>query len=146
MDCREIKRYIEDYVLGELDPGIEIQVNTHLTECENCQREIEERESLVNLFRESRRFEPSLETYSRVRSNIRLPQKRRGLVRGVPKSLIFVTASFLFGIVVMRAVDVFIFSLAERQKVEATYEPLQQEPFSDTVQFYTVPVKNLART
>ncbi len=146
MDCREIIKHLEDYVLGELDPSIEIQINEHLTECENCQKAIEERESLVSLFKKSRRFKPSHEAYRRVHSHIRVPRKRSRFVWGLPKSLVFVTAAFLLGIMVMRAIDVFFFSLAERQKVEARYEPLQRVPFSDTVQFYTVPVKNLART
>jgi len=145
MDCREIKKYLEDYILEELDPTIEIQINAHLAECEQCRKDSEEKQKLINAFRESHRFAPPLDTYKRIRSSIYVPRKEKRFVWGFPKSFVFATAAFLLGIVLMRTVDVFIFSLQERQKVEVRFEPLQRAPFSDTVQFYTVPVKNLAR-
>jgi len=145
MDCREIKRYLEDYIFGELDPIIEIQINAHLAECQQCSKDCEEKEKLINTFRESHRFAVPRDAYKRMQRGISVSKREKRFVWVFPKSLVFATAAFLLGIVLMRTIDVFILSLEERQKVEVRYEPLQREPFTDTVQFYTVPVKNLAR-
>ncbi len=145
MDCREINKYLEDYILEELEPMIEIQINAHLAECQQCRQECEEEARLINAFQESQRFTPPREIFQRLRSSISVPRKERNFFWVFPKSFIFATAAFLLGIVLMRTVDVFIFPLEQKQKVEVRYDPLQREPFTDTVQFYTVPVKNLAR-
>lgn len=145
MDCREIRRYLEDYIVGELDPTTEIQINEHLAECQQCSKDYEERGKLVNTFRESHRFAAPRDAYKRIQRDISVSKKEKRSVWIFPKSFVFATAAFLLGIVLMRTIDVFVLSLEERQKVEVRYEPLQREPFTDTVQFYTVPVKNLAR-
>lgn len=145
MDCKEIKKYLEDYILDELEPTIEIQINEHLAECERCRQECEENERSINVFQKSQRFVPPLDTYQRLRRSIYVSRQARKSVWVFPKSFVFATAAFLLGIVLMRTVDVIIFPLEQKQKTEVRYEPLQREPFTDTVQFYTVPVKNLAR-
>ncbi len=145
MDCKEIKEYFDDYILGELDPTIEIQIHGHLEECRKCQKNIEEREMFINQFRDSHKFRPSENAYRRIRSTILVPEKEKRLVWALPKKFVYAAAAFLLGIVLMRAIDVLIFPIEERPKAEVKYEPLRKEPYSDTVQFYFVPAKNLAK-
>lgn len=145
MNCKEIRKYFDDYILGELDPSIEIQVNEHLTECSNCQKGLDEKEAVMNLLKDSRKFEPSNEAYSRINSKIRVPVREKKIIWGLPKSLIYATAAFIFGIAVMRTADILFFQVAESPKAEIKYEPARKEPFSDTVQFYSAPPKNLAK-
>ncbi len=145
MECKETQKYFDDFILGELDPRIEIKINEHLTECKRCKKEFKKIESVITIMKRSKKFEPSTETYRRISSRITLPRKERRLVWGIPKSFVYAVAAFLLGIVVMRAIDVQIFSMQERPKIEVKYEPLRKEPFSDTVQFYAVPVKNLVK-
>ncbi len=145
MDCKEIQKYFDDYILDELDSVIEIQVNEHLTECDNCQKELGEKEAVMNLLKDSQKFEPSNEVYNRISSKIRVPVKEKKIIWGLPKSLIYATAAFIFGIVVMRTADILFFPIEEPPKAEIKYAPVRKEPFSDTVQFYSVPVKNLAK-
>ena len=38
MNCKEIKEYIFDYLLGELDTLLEIRINEHLLRCDLTQR------------------------------------------------------------------------------------------------------------
>ena len=39
MKCPEIENHLADYILGELCPELEIQVNEHLAVCEKCRGE-----------------------------------------------------------------------------------------------------------
>ena len=145
MDCKEIQKYFDDYILDELDSVIEIQVNEHLTECDNCQKELDAKEAVMNLLKDSQKFEPSNEIYSRINSKIRVPVKEKKIIWGLPRSLVYVAAAFLFGIAVMRTADILFFQIEEPPKVEIKYAPARKEPFSDTVQFYSAPPKNLAK-
>jgi predicted anti-sigma-YlaC factor YlaD len=145
MNCKEIRKYFDDYILGELDPVIEIQVNEHLAECNNCQKELDDKETVMNFLKDSRKFEPSNEIYNRISSKIRVPVREKKNIWVLPKSLVYTAAAFLFGIIVMRTADILFFQVEESPKVEIKYEPARKEPFSDTVQFYSAPPKNLAK-
>lgn len=145
MDCKEIQKYFDDYILDELDSVIEIQVNEHLTECDNCQKELDAKEAVMNFLKNSQKFEPSNEIYSQISSKIRVPVKEKKIIWGLPRNLIYAAAAFIFGIAVMRTADILFFQIEEPPKVEIKYAPARKEPFSDTVQFYSVPPKNLAK-
>lgn len=145
MKCNKIKQYFDDYILGELDPIIEIQVNEHFAECERCRKEIEKKEAVIRVFKNAKRFEPSDKTYRRIKAHIITPKKEKRLLWLFPKSFVYAAAAFLLGVILMRSIDILLFQTEESPKVEIRYEAPQKEPFSDTVQFYSAPPKNLAR-
>ena len=143
--CKEIKKYFDDYILGELDSDTEIQMNEHMSECKECAEELAKREAAFNIVRNSARFEPSAETFRRIKRQIFVQRKQWRLFRVFPKSVVYAAAAFLLGVVLMRSVDVFIFRQKEVPQAEIKYETHHREPFVDTVEFYHAPAKNLAR-
>ena len=146
MNCDKLKKYYDDFILGEVDQALEIQINEHLAECKICQKEIEEREILLNLFKMSQKFKPSHEVYARVRDSIGVTRKEKKiLLWGLPRSFVYTVAAFLLGVVLMRTVDVLLFRPKEVSKVEIMREPQHRKPFSDTVQFYSAPSENLVK-
>lgn len=145
MDCKELSKYFDDYILGELDPDIEIQLNEHISGCDRCQKEIEEKEKVIKFFKGLQRFEPSTEIYRRIKSRFVLSKKEKKLLWGIPRNLVYAMAAFCLGIVLMRAVDVLSLRMEESPKVEIRYEPTHKGLISDTIQFYSVPAKNLVK-
>ena len=65
MKCKEMQKHLDDYILGELDSVVEIQMNEHLAECKKCQKILEEKEAAMNVFRNTQRFEPAAGTSRR---------------------------------------------------------------------------------
>jgi hypothetical protein len=51
----------------------------------------------------------------------------------------------MLGIVMTKAIDSLFVSVERTSPVEVKQEQLRPAPFSDTVEFYSVPAKNLAR-
>jgi len=145
MKCKEMHKYFDDYILGELDSVIEMQINEHLAECKMCRQILNDRETVINMIRNTQKFEPGAGTYDRIKSRIVIPKKEKRLFWIFPKSLIYVAASFVLGLILMRTVDIIALQRIKSPQVEMRYEPSHKEPFSDTVQFYSAPPKNLAR-
>jgi hypothetical protein len=145
MKCEERRKYFDDYILGELDPTIEIQINEHVLVCKDCQKEIEDREKTIVLFKGLRRFAPSNRVYKRIRNKIYVPRKEKNLLWGLPRSLIHMAAAFLFGLVLMRSIDFIFLETKESPKIETKQEHMRKSPFSDTVQFYSAPAEHLVR-
>jgi len=143
--CKEIKKYFDDYILGELDSDTEIQMNEHLSECKECAEELTKREAVFNIVRSSPRFEPSAEIFRRIKRQIFIQKKQRKLLWIFPKSFAYAVVAFLFGIALMKSLDVFILKPEQSPRVETKYETRHEEPFVDTVEFYYAPAKNLAR-
>ncbi len=145
MNCKEMKEYVDDYILGELDSAIEIQLNEHAVGCERCQSEIAEKEKVIKFFKGSHRFEPPTEMYRRISSRFVLSKKEKKILWNIPRSLVYVMAAFCFGVLLMRVVDVLSLRVEESPKVEMRYEPTHRGMISDTIQFYSVPAKNLVQ-
>jgi anti-sigma factor RsiW len=145
MNCEEIKKYLDDYILGEIDPVIEIQISEHLAECQNCQKEIKEREVVIESLKTSEKFEPPNEVYTKIKDDILIPRKEKRLLWGIPKRFSYAAASFVIGVILMHTADVLFLPVENAPKVEIRYEPTRKVPFSDTVQFHSAPAKNLAR-
>ena len=145
MHCGDMKEYLIDHILEELDPELQIQVNEHLAVCEKCRAEAAETERMVDGFKESARFRPVPGIYGDIAEQIRKPKPVRARLFGVPKSLAFALGAFLLGIIVTRSFETVINSRIEPSRIEVRQEVPRVAPFSDTVEFYSVPAKNLAR-
>ncbi len=145
MKCQDIRSSLDDYILGDLDSDTEIQMNEHLSECKECAEELTKREAAFNIVKSSARFEPSAEIFRRIKRQIFIQRKQRRSLWIFPKSFAYAVVAFLFGIALMKSLDVFILKPAERPRVEIKYETRHEEPFVDTVEFYHAPAKNLAR-
>lgn len=143
--CREIKKYFDDYILADLDSDTEIQMNEHMSECKECAEELAKREAVFNIVKSSARFEPSAETFRRIKRQIFVRRKQSRLFRVFPKSVVYAAAAFLLGVVLMRSLDVLLLKPEQSPRVETKYETRYEEPFVDTVEFYHAPAKNLAR-
>jgi anti-sigma factor RsiW len=145
MKCNEVMKYLNDFVLEEIDQETEIQVNEHCAQCDRCQKALAERYAIADLLKSSERFEPPANLYTRVRGNVFVPKREKSVFWGIPRSFVYAVTTFFLGVVVMRAVDVYIMSLQPAAKTEVRTEPLRFEQHPDTVKFYTVPAENLAR-
>lgn len=145
MKCTEFREFYDDYVLHEIDPEIEMQINEHLLECEPCRKEISEREKIIDIFRRSQRFSPPGTLYRRVTDGIGDTHKERVPLFGLPRGVVYAAAAFVLGVVMTKAVDSLFLRVEQLRPVEVKQEQLRPTPFSDTVEFYSVPAKNLAR-
>ena len=145
MKCAEFREFYDDYILHELEPEIEMQMNEHLLECEQCRGEIVEREKIIDLFRKSQKFSPPATLYRRISDGIGVVHRERRQLFRLPKGLVYAAAAFVLGVVMTRAIDTLFLGVERTSPVEVKQERLRPTPFSDTVEFYSVPAKNLAR-
>ena len=145
MICSEMKNYLLDYVLEELPPEVQIQVNEHLAICQKCKGEVQQTEALIKGFKDSETFEPAPGIYGRIVRQISVPKPQRARFFGVPRGVVFAFAAFLLGIVITRSIDVIVMNVREPSRIEVRQEIPRRVPFTDTVEFYSVPAKNLAR-
>ncbi|KPK64727.1 hypothetical protein AMJ83_00605 [candidate division WOR_3 bacterium SM23_42] len=145
MKCNEIENLQLDYVLEELTPELKIQVNEHLAICEKCSNEVKQTEALIKGFKDSERFNPASNVYGRISRQISVPEPKRVRFLGMPRSVVFAFAAFVLGIVITRSTDTIIMNIRAPSRTEVRQETPRKTPFSDTVEFYSVPAKNLAR-
>lgn len=146
MNCIKIKQYLDDYISGEVDSKIEIQINAHILRCHDCRKKIEEKEAVCNFFKNAQRFEPPKVLYQRIRDQVIRPVPRRNAIwPSWQMSLVYATATFFLGMVLMRTIDRRFVKVETGTKLEVKYEPTYKKTFSDTVLFHPAPPKNLAR-
>jgi len=145
MNCSEIKNYVIDYVIEELDPDLQIQVNEHLAICEKCRSEVQQTELAIDGFKDATRFKPATDVYRKIAEQIEVPRSKRPRLLGMPRNLVYAFGAFVLGIVITRSVDNIILGVRGPSRIEVRQESPRRVPFSDTVEFYSVPAKNLAR-
>jgi hypothetical protein len=145
MKCAEFREFYDDYILHELEPEIEMQINEHLLDCDQCRKEISEREKIIDLFRKSQKFSPPVTLYRRISDGLGVVHKEKKPLFVLPKGLVYAAAAFVLGVVMTRAIDTLFLRVEQVSPVEVKQEQLRPMPFSDTVEFYSVPAKNLAR-
>jgi anti-sigma factor RsiW len=145
MKCTEISKHMLDNVLEELSPELQIQVNEHFATCEKCRIEAGQVEATVSAFKGSAKFEPSTEVYNKIRNQLRVKKPTSTRLLGVPRSLVYAFGAFLLGVTMTRSIDTLMTKTAKQVRIEARQETPRRVPFSDTVEFYAVPAKNLAR-
>jgi anti-sigma factor RsiW len=145
MKCKELRALLDDFILGELDAEIEIQVNEHLAECDRCKRELDGHSRVLTVLKNTRRFEPSAALTKQIKRRVFRPRQQKYVFNHVPKSLAFALATFVLGMVLMRSLDVWFFKQKTEAAVEFRYEQKEPEPFNDTLEFYHVPAKHMAR-
>jgi len=146
MKCQELRDYFDDYVLGEVEPAFEIQINEHLLECDACRREIEERESLYKDFRGLPKSGPPERVYHRVIHAVHAPSRMKiPFYAHWTFRTAALAATFILGMVLMRGVDVVSLRAKENPAVETRTRPYYRIPYADTIKFYSAPAKNLAR-
>jgi predicted anti-sigma-YlaC factor YlaD len=146
MSCEEIREHIDDYILGEVDPALEIRINEHVLSCAQCRRELEEREAGIGYFAAVPKAAVPDGAFRTIRSRLFPPRRgKRPFFASFGGRLVFVSAAFLVGMVLMRMVDVASFRVKARPAIETKARPYYRIPFADTIKFYSAPAKNLAR-
>ncbi len=145
MKCKEICDLLDDYILGELTPEIEIQINEHLDECNPCKKEFQEKEAVIITIKKSTVFKPSSEPFRRIKKELPMAERPVSSIWFFPKRFVYAFAAFFFGLVLMRSVDILIFRQKDVPQAEIKFETRHQEPFVDTVEFYHAPAKNVAK-
>ncbi len=146
MNCNKIKKYLDDYILGEIDTSLEIKINEHLLECAHCRQQVNEKESFFASFKESAKFIPPEQTYQKIAGSVFRPDPRKKpFLAGWSWRFAYTVAAFFAGMVLMRIADTQFNKFEEQTEIEVKYEPTYRVPFSDTVLFYTAPPKNLAK-
>lgn len=146
MSCEEIRELIDDYILGEVDPAQEIRINEHVLSCAQCRKELEGREAGIGYFAAVPKAVVSDGVYRTIQSRLFPPRRgKRPFFASLAGRLVFVSAAFLVGMVLMRTVDVVSFRVKEKPAIETKARPYYRIPFADTIKFYSAPAKNLAR-
>ena len=145
MKCKEIIGLLDDYILGELTPEIEMQINGHLDECRSCNNELQKREAELALIKHATIFKPDNEAFRRIKRILPNRDRSAASVLSLPKRFIYAFAAFILGIVLMRSLDILFFTRKEIPQAEIKYETRHHEPFVDTVEFYYAPAKNVAK-
>lgn len=146
MKCEDAQKQFDDLLLGELEPDIEIEVNTHLDECAECRRVWREHEKSIQELTTTTTFEPLPSAYQRIQANVVSSNRKSRFLWIFPKQVVYTLGAFLLGIVIMRVVDAIVAKKPDESQVEIHRVPAYQEPSTDTVQFYTAPAKHLARS
>jgi predicted anti-sigma-YlaC factor YlaD len=146
MKCQEFRDHFDDYILGEVEPAIEIRINEHLLECDACRRDIEERETLYKDFRDIPKAGPPGSAFFRVKKSIRQPTRaKKPFYARWSLRTAALAATFILGMVLMRGVDVVSLRNREKPTMETGIRPYYRIPYADTIKFYSAPAKNLAR-
>ncbi|UCD19861.1 MAG: zf-HC2 domain-containing protein [candidate division WOR-3 bacterium] len=146
MKCSELERHLPDHILEELPPELQIQINEHLATCAKCRAESARIETTVSAFKNSVIISPSPEIFARVREQVPLKKVGGARLFGVPKSLVYAFGAFLVGVIITRSVDeIFVTGNKQPVQIEVREEKLREVPYSDTVEFYAAPARNLAR-
>lgn len=145
MRCNEINKHLADFVLEELPPEFQIVINEHLAVCEECRGEAGRVEATISGFNNSVRFKPSSSVYRRIQNQLPVKKPIPTRLLGFPRGMVYAFGAFLLGIVLTKSIDTFAAKNVEPLRIEVKQEPSRRGPFSDTVEFYAVPAKNLAR-
>ncbi len=145
MKCIEIREFLFDLILSELDPEVEIKVNEHLAVCDECRAEFSRVDSVVLNLRRGTRFKPAPVVYERIAGSLTVPRRQRAKLLGLPRNLTYALGAFVFGLVLARSIDTVATKGRRPVRMEARQDEPRRVPFSDTVEFYAVPAKNLAR-
>ncbi|UCG29825.1 MAG: zf-HC2 domain-containing protein [candidate division WOR-3 bacterium] len=145
MKCSEIDNYIVDHVLDELSPELQIQVNEHLAVCKGCLAEAERAKAVISDFKNAARFVPAPGTFRKIVKQVQLQKPQRARFFGLPRGLVYSFAAFLFGVVITKSIDRVISGTVQPVRIEVRQEIPRGTPYSDTVEFYAAPAKNLAR-
>lgn len=146
MKCQEFRDHFDDYILGEVEPAIEIQINEHLLECDACRGDVEERETLYKDFRNIPKTGPPGSAFFRVKKSIYPPpQAKKPFYAHWTFRTAALAATFILGMVLMRGMDVVSLRNREKPAAETGTRPSYRIPYADTIKFYSAPAKNLAR-
>jgi predicted anti-sigma-YlaC factor YlaD len=146
MKCANAQKFLDDFLLGELDPETEMQINEHLNECNVCREALRTREDFMKEFKIGTAHEPAQTIYPQIKKRIVRSVYHRRYWWIFPRQFVYTLGAFILGIVIMRIADVISQKKPESLQVEIYRVPVYQEPFADTVQFYTAPAKHLARS
>src|ERR1700758_3680012 len=110
MDCDSANLYLDAFVDGELDPGVERALEEHLRTCSDCQSAVWEIREFRSLFKASApRFKAPLELRLRV---LNITQRVRAK-RSVPKPYAWMAAA---AVLVLGAMVVFLVSAPDHGK------------------------------
>ena len=145
MRCSETREYMFDQAAGELPPEVEIHVNEHLAACDECRAEAQKFEAVAQAMGNAARFSPEPLLYGRIAEQLTRRRKRARLF-GLDRNLAFALGAFLFGVILTRSIDAVVARTSQPARIEVRQEEPGRTPFPDTIEFYAVPARNLART
>jgi anti-sigma factor RsiW len=57
IDCRHVWDYISDYIDGEVEPGLRLEIDHHLEHCEICSAVMDSARNMLVLMADDRVFE-----------------------------------------------------------------------------------------
>lgn len=111
MDCDSANRYLDAFVDGELDPGVERALEEHLRRCSDCQSAVREIREFRSLFKLSApRFKAPLELRLRV---LKITTQRVRAKPPVPKPYAWMAAA---AVLVLGAMVVFLVAAPDHGK------------------------------
>ena len=132
MNCKEIKEYIFDYLLGELDSVSEMRVNEHLLRCERCQKEVTKKETLFEMIKKRIGIERRYNVFTFLNR---------------PVKLYYAVATLFLGVFLMSVTNLVIEKRkVEPEKTKSKYKTKYESPSSDSIVFYTAPSHRLGGT
>ena len=148
MNCKELKKYTIDYLLGELDPILEMRVNEHLLGCKKCQQEIVETEKLLEAVKDEKEYLPGKRIYQKIKKSIRMGKRFNPFsFLNRPVKLYYAVATFLIGIFLMSLTNIFIENNEVQPKgIKTKYKAINESPPTDSIAFYAAPSHRLGGT
>ena len=146
MKCVCAQELLDDYVLNELAPDIEMQLNTHLDGCVPCRKALREREECLAEMESNMELDLPASAFKRIEGSRPLRRRKSRFLWIFPTQVVYTLGAFLLGIIIMRIVDAVLIDRSEESQVEMYRVPAYREPSTDTVHFYTAPAKHLARS
>ena len=85
MDCKRIRRYLSDYIEGELEKGIHKEVEEHIKRCKRCSQELFELKGLLDIAKKMDRIRASADFEEKLKRRIALDglSPKRRLLRHI---------------------------------------------------------------
>jgi|GEM_PF-3049673 len=148
MECKEIKEYITDYLLGELDSVTEMKISEHLLECRVCQEELRNLETLLATMKDNKEFTPRKLVLRHIKKSVQ-SEKRFSTFAffNKPVKLYYAVAMFLLGIFLMSIPTILIKNRdIKSEEIEIRPKARYETTTPDTIAFYAAPSHKLGGT
>ena len=148
MQCKEIKEYIFDYLLGELDSVTEMRVNEHLLECADCRKEVNTMETMFERIKDTEEFTPDKKVLERIIKRVETkPTPAPVAFFDKPVKLYYAVATLFIGIILASVPIIFM----EKKQTNPTKVRIEAKKnyeitTADSITFYSVPSRRLGGT
>jgi predicted anti-sigma-YlaC factor YlaD len=145
MKCASVKKLLDEYLLNELEPDVEMKINEHCALCTSCRNALDEFREVHETLKQVEPAHPSAGLYDRLIERMGRERSRHRFLWIFPRTFVYSAIAFFFGIVVMYSIENITLKRGLSESMDKQYEPTHHEIGSDTIAFYSVPAEHLVR-